>query len=93
MEGLQGQRYKDLFNKQVKTKIKMRKNIDERLRIGQRLAGLRKEKGYTVRSLSEKCGITYQYLSKIENGKFSASIDVVSLICEALDAKIEIINQ
>lgn len=68
----------------------MKKNIDERLRIGQRLAALRKEKGYTVRSLSEECGISYQYISKMENGRFSASVDMVSAICDVLGARIEI---
>lgn len=68
----------------------MKKNIDERLRIGQRLALLRKEKGYTVRSLSEKCGISYQYISKMENGRFSASVDMVAAICDVLGARIEI---
>lgn len=68
----------------------MKKNIDERLRIGQRLAALRKEKGYTVRSLSEECGISYQYISKMENGRFSASVDMVAAICDVLGARIEI---
>ena len=62
--------------------------MNHRERIGQRIAQLRKEKGLSLRQLSEECGITYQNINKIENGKYNTGIDIIGKIADALGAEI-----
>lgn len=66
------------------------KKFDERLRIGKLIADARKEKGLSVRALSELCGVTSQNITKVENGKYNVSIDILSKIAMVLDCKIDI---
>lgn len=56
------------------------------------LKKLREEKRMTVRELSEKAGITYQSLSKIENGQYNTGIDNICKIVDALGCRIVIIS-
>ena len=63
-----------------------------RIRIGQRIRELREEQGLTSTQLADMCGLTQSTISKIENGRWSASIDILSRICEALDARVDIIQ-
>ena len=53
-----------------------------RINIGQQIAMLRKKHGLTIRELSE--------LSKIENGKYNISIDIIERICKSLGASVKI---
>lgn len=64
---------------------------NERLRIGSRLRELREAQGLTSTQLAEKCGLTQSTISKVENGKWSVSLDILSKICEALGARVEIV--
>lgn len=63
---------------------------ENRERIGQRIAQLRKEKGLSLRELSDKCGVTYQNINKIENGKYNVGIDILWRIADALGAEIKL---
>lgn len=65
--------------------------MEDRIRIGQRLCELRKEQGLTSTQLAERCGLTQSTISKVENGKWSVSLDILSKICGAMGAKVEII--
>lgn len=65
--------------------------MNDRLRIGNRLRELREAKGLTTTLLGEKCGLTQSTISKVENGKWSVSLDILSKICEALGARVEIV--
>lgn len=60
-------------------------------RIGQQLAELRNERGYSNRALAELCEVNFRSISQIENGKYNVSIGILSQICDALDAEIQII--
>ena len=62
-----------------------------RLRIGQKIAELRQEKGLTVRQLGEMSGVFYQNITKIEHGKYNVSIDLLTKVLNVLDSKLEII--
>lgn len=64
---------------------------NERKRIGNRLRELREAHGLTATQLGEMCGLTQSTISKVENGKWSVSLDILSKICEALGARVEII--
>lgn len=61
--------------------------IANRLRIGERLAEIRQQKGYSLRQLSELCGITLQNLNKIEKGKYNVGIDILYKVCKALEVE------
>lgn len=66
-------------------------NLSDRLRIGSRLRELREAQGLTSTQLGEMCGLTQSTISKVENGKWSVSLDILSKICEALGARVEIV--
>lgn len=61
-----------------------------RLIIGQQIAMLRKKHGLTIRELSELSGINSSNISKIENGKYNISIDIIERICKSLGATVKI---
>ena len=61
-----------------------------RLVIGRKLAEIRKNRGYTVRELAEISGVSFQNVTKIENGKYNVSIDILHKITSALGVEIEI---
>lgn len=64
---------------------------NERLRIGNRLRELREAQGLTTTQLGERCGLTQSTISKVENGKWSVSLDILSKISAVLGAKVEIV--
>lgn len=63
---------------------------NERIRIGSRLRELREAQGLTTTQLGERCGLTQSTISKVENGKWSVSLDILSKVCEALGAELNI---
>lgn len=65
--------------------------MSERERIGKLLANKRNEAGLSVRTLAELSGVSYQNITKIENGKYNVSIDILSKIAAALNCQIDII--
>ena len=64
---------------------------NERLRIGRRIAEIRKENGMTQAQLAERCGLQQAHIARIENGKFSVGLDTLAQIADAMGARIEII--
>lgn len=63
-----------------------------RLRIGQSIATIRKEKGLTQEQLSQMTGLDRANIGKIENGRYNVSIDILGKICEALGCRIDIVE-
>lgn len=58
--------------------------------IGSQLAAIRQSKGLSLRQLSDMCGVTYQNINKIENGRYNASVDILGKICNALGCELSI---
>lgn len=60
------------------------------MRFGDRLQQLRKAKGFTLRALGRMVGVSYAYVSKVENGKLDfgdyPSEDLIRRFAAALDA-------
>ena len=52
------------------------------------LSMIRKRRGFTLRNLSQVCGISYSNLCNMENCKTSPSLNTLVNVCEALDAEI-----
>ena len=64
---------------------------EERQRIGQRIAYLRKEKGMNQQGLADIVGMQRNHISRIEAGKYSVGFDTLQSIAEALGGTIDII--
>ena len=62
----------------------------ERVRIGAKIRELRKEKNIEAKMLSQLANIDAANLSRIEQGRYSVGVDVLSKIALALGAKIEL---
>lgn len=63
----------------------------ERVRIGKRIKELREAKKMEARDLSIITGIDAANLSRIEQGKYSTGVDILSRICVILDAHLDLI--
>lgn len=78
-------------------------NIEqERQRIGQRFAEVRKEtewvdvngikrKGMTQTELAERCGLLQSNIARVERGYFSVGFDTLETIAEELGKKVDIV--
>lgn len=66
-------------------------NEQERLRIGKRIAELRKLHGMTQQQLAEKSGISREHITRIEAGKYSVGLDILTSIAVALDTQFDFI--
>lgn len=65
------------------------KNNSERLRIGQRIAELRKERGLTQTQLAERCGLQQAHIARIEAGKHSVGLDTLAQIADAMGMQVD----
>lgn len=63
----------------------------ERIRIGKRIKELRETKKMEARDLALLTGIDAANLSRIEQGKYSTGVDILSRICVILDAHLDLI--
>lgn len=54
-------------------------------RIGERIASLRRDRGWTQEGLAERVERNASFLARIESGKRRASLDTLILIAEALE--------
>ena len=67
-------------------------NIEEqRIRIGQEIADLRKQRGMTQQNVSDKAAITRPHVTWVELGKYHVGFDTLQAIADALDADIRIV--
>jgi transcriptional regulator with XRE-family HTH domain len=64
---------------------------EERQRIGQRIADLRKAKGMTQQDLADRTGNQRNHISRIESGKYSVGFDTLQTIAEQFDMKVDIV--
>jgi transcriptional regulator with XRE-family HTH domain len=63
----------------------------ERIRLGCRIRELRESKKMEARDLAILTGIDAANLSRIEQGKYSTGVDILSRICVILDAHLDLI--
>ena len=69
----------------------MAENLENnhRIRIGKRIAELRKEKGLSQFKLAQLSGIDSSNIGKIELGKLNPSLDTLCKISDALDLELD----
>lgn len=58
------------------------------LRIGRAIRSYRESQGLTLEQLASKAGITYQYLSGVENGRENFTIGVLERLAAALELRL-----
>lgn len=66
---------------------------NNRLRIGQRIAQLREERGLTQTALAEMIGMQQQHISRLEKGRYSARLDLLAIVAAALGGSVENISR
>lgn len=64
----------------------------ERTRIGARIRQIREERGIEARDLAKLAGIDAANLSRIENGKYSVGLDILSKLAATLGKRIDLID-
>ncbi len=65
---------------------------DDRQRIGQRIRELREQRKMDARHLSQLTGIDAANICRIEQGKYSVGLDVLSKIANALGYKVDLVE-
>ena len=63
--------------------------MNYREKIGQRIKEIRTEKGISTYRLAELTGLKQPNIVRIESGKYSTGIDILSNIAAALDCEID----
>ena len=66
--------------------------MNDRERIGKRIAEIRKQKGISQAHLSELTGIAPGNIARIELGKYSTGIDILSKIAKALNYRVDFVE-
>ena len=64
----------------------------DRARIGERIRQIRMDRGMEARDLARLSGIDAANLCRIENGKYSVGLDILSKIAAALGKKIDFVD-
>jgi DNA-binding XRE family transcriptional regulator len=72
-------------------KLKGSDRSEERKRIGNQIKTLRKTKGIEAKKLAKVIKIDPANLSRIEKGKYSVGLDILTKIANILDAKVELV--
>lgn len=67
--------------------------MNERERIGHRIAELRREKKMTQEMLAELTGIRRPHISRIEQGRYSVGFDTLQAIASALGCTVDFISK
>lgn len=67
--------------------------MNDRERIGKRIAEIRKSKGLSQVKLAELTDIAPGNIARIETGRYSTGIDLLSKIADALGYKLDFIEK
>lgn len=67
------------------------KDFNHKIRIGKRIAELRKERGWSQNKLAQLTGIDSSNIGKIELGKYNPSLDILSRIGDVLGVQVDLI--
>ena len=68
-------------------------NYEERKRIGELIAKIRKSKGITQLELSELSGLARSHITHIERGDYNVRLDTLAIVAEALGCEVGFINR
>ena len=71
-------------------KVELDRRRLQRYDTGQQIASIRRAKGLSVRDLAQQADIDAANLSRIEQGDYNASVDIINRICDAIGARLTI---
>lgn len=81
---LHDRHYEIMFSSPQQIKLAARKKIGEALR------DAREAKGYSLRYLSKLTGISFDNISRIENGRYAATVDTLAVLAGALGVTLKL---
>ncbi len=64
-----------------------------RLKLGDKIRNVREQRGYSQEQLAEMMSITHSTISKIENGKFSITVDYLVRFSIFLDYEFKVVEK
>lgn len=65
----------------------------DRIKIGNKIRTIREKQGYSASRIAEAIGIRESSYNRIEEGKFSVGLDILSRIAEVLGSEVDIIER
>lgn len=65
---------------------------ETRIRIGHRIAALRKLEGLTQEELAIRAGLQRTHIGRIEAGRYAATIETIEAIAQAMGMTLDIID-
>ena len=65
---------------------------EDTVRIGNRIRQIREERGIEARDLARLVGIDAANLSRIENGRYSVGLDILSKIATSMGKKVDFVD-
>ena len=65
----------------------------ERIRIGNRIKELRQKRGISTYQLAELTGLKQPNITRIESGRYSTGVDILSKIAAALGCDLDFIEK
>lgn len=75
----------------VKQQLEDQPSASHQMRIGGRIAELRKEKGLSQAKLAKLAGVHSSYIGKVELGKFDVGVGMLSKIGGALGVELDFV--
>ena len=66
-------------------------NEDIRLKVGERIKDLRKEKNMSIRELAEQAGVNKSTIVNLEAGRFDARLDTLQQIASVFGKEINFV--
>ena len=67
------------------------KDYEARVVIGQRLAQIREEEGYTIEQIAEISKLTPSNIARIEEGRYNVGLDALSILARSLGKRVAIV--
>ena len=67
--------------------------VEERKRIGRRIAEIRKKQNMTQAQLAERCGVAQAHIARIETGRYSVGLDTLAQIAAAMGMSVDFIKK
>ena len=66
--------------------------MNERVRIGNRIKELRQKRGISTYRLAEMTGLKQPNIARIESGRYSTGVDILSKIAAALGCDLDFVE-
>lgn len=69
------------------------RKIEVRVQLGQQIAQLREEQGWTQAQLAQMAGVTEQNIQKIEEGRYNVPLDIIGTVAHLLGCEVSLIEK